>query len=203
LPASSALDFLVLAGPHLVYAGIFLLLVLSALGLPFPEDLTLLAAGYLIHRGVVAPVPAALAGILGVLSGDSIAYAAGRRFGPRIVSHRWFSRFVSGERFERAAAQFHRHGEKLIFFARFVSLLRAPVFLTAGTLRMRPARFLLYDAAAAGVSVPLLLFVGRSTGPHLETAPGGIFAAAAAAFLVLLGIGAWVRRRAAGRGRSG
>jgi len=165
---SSAFETLQRFGPHLAYPGMFGLLLLSAMGMPLPEDLTLAAAGYLIGKGLMSPLPAALVGILGVLTGDQFVYSLGKRFGPKVVAHRWFSHVLSAARYEWIRLRFARHGAKMVFFARFVSGLRGPVFLVAGVLQMPRGRFLLYDSAGALLHVPLFLLAGYLAGPHVE-----------------------------------
>ena len=146
------------------------LLLLSALGMPLPEDLTLAAAGYLISKEMMSPVPAAVVGILGVLTGDQFVYSLGKHFGPKIVAHRWFSHVLSPKRYQWIRGRFGRHGSKMVFFARFVSGLRGPVFIAAGVLEMPRGRFLLYDLAGALLNVPLFILAGYVAGPHLELA---------------------------------
>jgi len=166
---SSALDHLQGFGPNLVYLGIYVLLLLSAMGMPLPEDLTLVATGYLIHLKLAHPLPAVAVGILGILTGDQFVYTLGRHFGPRIVRHRWFSKILSAERYDWIQKKFDRFGAKLVFFARFVSGLRGAVFVAAGVLQMPRGRFLLFDLAGAAISVPLFILLGLLFGPHLES----------------------------------
>src|SRR5262245_4278650 len=146
------------------------LLLLSSMGMPLPEDLTLAAAGYLISKDLMSPLPAALVGILGVLTGDQFVYSLGKYFGPKVVAHRWFSHVLSPQRYQWIRGRFARHGTKMVFFARFVSGLRGPVFLTAGVLQMPRGRFLLYDFVGALLNVPLFILAGFLAGPHLESA---------------------------------
>ena len=181
------LEFLEGLGPHLIYLGMFGVLLLSALGLPLPEDLTLIAIGFLIHRRLVHPLPAVTAGILGILVGDQFVYSLGRHFGPRIVGHRWFAHFLSPARFEWIRERFHRLGAKLVFLARFMSGLRGPVFIAAGILQMPRGRFLLYDFAGAVISVPLFILLGWLAGPHLESLVRHL-GRAKIGFLALLGL---------------
>ena len=164
----SIVDRIQIFGPDLIYLGIYVALLLSALGMPLPEDLTLVATGYLVSKSLVHPVPAVAVGILGVLTGNQFAYLVGRHFGSRVVRHRWFSHVLPQNRYDWIQERFRRYGETLVFFARFVSGLRGPVFLTSGILEMPRGRFLAYDFAGALISVPLFIFVGHLSGPHLE-----------------------------------
>ena len=167
---TSAFETLQRFGPVLVYPGMYGLLLLSSMGMPLPEDLTLAAAGYLISKDLMSPLPAALVGILGVLTGDQFVYSLGKYFGPKVVAHRWFSHVLSPHRYQWIRGRFARHGTKMVFFARFVSGLRGPVFLAAGVLQMPRGRFLLYDFAGALLNVPLFILAGFLAGPHLESA---------------------------------
>jgi membrane protein DedA with SNARE-associated domain len=139
------------------------------MGMPLPEDLTLAAAGYLISKDLMSPLPAALVGILGVVTGDQFVYSLGKHFGPKVVAHRWFSHVLSPQRYEWVRGRFARHGTKMVFFARFVSGLRGPVFIAAGVLQMPRGKFLLYDLAGALLNVPLFMLAGYLAGPHLES----------------------------------
>ena len=51
---------------HFPYVGLFILLILGGLGLPFPEDATLILCGFLLFHGTVKPVPAFLAVLIGL-----------------------------------------------------------------------------------------------------------------------------------------
>ena len=200
---SYAVDRIQEFGPHLVYLGIYLMLLLSALGMPLPEDLTLVATGYLINKGLVHPIPAVAVGILGVLTGDQLGYSLGRHFGPRVVRHRLFSRILPEKRYAWIRGKFDRYGEKLVFFARFVSGLRGPVFIASGILEMPRGRFLLYDFAGALISVPLFILIGHVAGPHLEAILLHLVRARSTVLVLLLLATAYFALRAFARRRYG
>src|SRR5437867_248690 len=61
------------------HAGLFLLLVGGGVGLPLPEDLTLLAAGVLAHQHVLRLRDVIAIGFAGVVCADCVLYLAGRR----------------------------------------------------------------------------------------------------------------------------
>jgi len=74
---------------HFTYLGLFVVLMLCGLGLPIPEDVALLAGGYLVHRGVTRyPITLAVS-LLGVVAGDNSLFFLGRHFGSGLV--RYFS----------------------------------------------------------------------------------------------------------------
>ena len=179
------------------------LLLLSSMGMPLPEDLTLAAAGYLISKDLMSPLPAALVGILGVMTGDQFVYSLGKHFGPKVVAHRWFSHVLSPQRYQWISGRFARHGTKMVFFARFVSGLRGPVFIAAGVLQMPRGRFLLYDLAGALLNVPLFILAGYVVGPHLESVILHVHRAWRVAMALLLLLAAYFTLRSMARKRLG
>jgi membrane protein DedA with SNARE-associated domain len=140
----------------------------AGVGLPFPEDLTLLGAGYLIWRGLVSAtvmVPVALGA---VLAGDSLLFAAGRRIGGSLTRSRWLQRHLHPERMARVERFFARHGAKSVLLARFIPGARAAFYFTAGAMRLPYRRFLLFDVIGASLSVPFWITLGYLFGGDIH-----------------------------------
>ncbi|OGL58913.1 MAG: hypothetical protein A3I72_11550 [Candidatus Tectomicrobia bacterium RIFCSPLOWO2_02_FULL_70_19] len=150
------------------YAGIFLVLFLCGLGLPVPEDVPILVSGYLSHLGTIRPWPALAVNLTGILIGDLMIYSFGYWMGPRAVQHRLLRLVMTRRRMDKVNRFFGRHGKKAIFFGRFVTGLRAPIFLAAGIARVPPRTFILMDGAAALISVPLLFSLAYFFGENLD-----------------------------------
>jgi membrane protein DedA with SNARE-associated domain len=131
------------------YLGIFILLILGGIGLPFPEDATLLLSGVLVAQGVIRPVPAILVVYSGLLLTDFFLYMVGRKYGRRVVEHERFHKIVSPEKLSKIEEKFKRWGSWAIFFGRHVIGLRAQLFLAAGVMRIPPIKFLIVDAVSA------------------------------------------------------
>jgi membrane protein DedA with SNARE-associated domain len=160
--------FLINYSEHFIYTGLFLILFFSGLGLPIPEEITLLTGGLLIKLGFARFYPTLATVFVGVLTGDMAMYSIGRRWGHGIVTHRHMRRIFSEERLERVRQFFRDHGSKTIFIARFISGFRVAAFLAAGTMGMKPGKFLMFDFLAALIGVPLLLLLGYYFGAHIE-----------------------------------
>ena len=110
---------------HFTYIGLFVVLMLCGLGLPIPEDVALLAGGYLVHRGITRyPITLAVS-LLGVVVGDNSLYFLGRRFGSGIVRYISLGRPGAKHQIERIEAFVQRHGHRAIFYARFLAGLLA------------------------------------------------------------------------------
>jgi membrane protein DedA with SNARE-associated domain len=55
----------------------------------------------------------------------------------------------------------HRYGNRILFVARFLPGLRAPIFITAGISRkVSLLKFLTMDGSAALISVPIWVYAG-------------------------------------------
>src|SRR5258706_2619567 len=119
-------------GVAMAAGSVLVALVAAGCGIPLPEDLTLLGAGYLAWRGD-APLPLMYGvGWIGIIAGDSCMYWIGRRLGPRIFRHRLLSAHLTPPRRARIERFFARHGAKSVLFARALAGARAAFYLVAG-----------------------------------------------------------------------
>ncbi len=153
---------------NFAYAGVLLVLIVSGLGLPIPEDLPLILGGYLCQQGAAElrfMIPLTL---LAVVGADVMVYALGRRFGYLVPKLPLFRRFLTPPRLERAGEFLVDHGGKALFAGRFMPGLRTPIFFTAGLLKVPFWKFLLVDGFAALISVPVLVLVGFYFSEYLE-----------------------------------
>jgi membrane protein DedA with SNARE-associated domain len=154
--------------PSAIYDTLAGILLLCGLGLPVPEDLSLISAGYLAHLGIVNVHTVFLVCFAAVLGGDCLAFTLGRLFGSRLLASHLAQRVFRPRKQIRVRAYFRKFGSKVIFIARFLPGLRFSIFLSAGTLRVRPSVFLTYDALAALVSVPTLVYLSWVFGEHID-----------------------------------
>jgi membrane protein DedA with SNARE-associated domain len=150
------------------YSGIFMFLMLTVFGFPFPEDAVLLLSGAVVSQGVIRVMPTLCISYVGVLTGDLMLYYIGRRYGILIVTDRRFKRIVNEARMERAGRWFHKWGNSLVFFGRHLVGIRAQVFLCAGIFEISADRVLLYDALSALIGVPAMIYLGYLFGSNFH-----------------------------------
>jgi len=151
-----------------VYAKLAGLLLLCGLGLPIPEDISLISAGYLAHLGTVNVHAVFAVCFAAVLGGDSLAFTLGRGFGTKILASRFGHRYFTPRRQRRVRAYFRTYGSKVVFVARFLPGLRFSIFLSAGMLHVRPYVFIVYDSLAALLSVPFLVYLAYYFGDKID-----------------------------------
>jgi len=158
---------------HFTYAGLFVILMLCGLGLPLPEDVALLAGGFLAHKGVTRYPITLVVSLLGVVAGDNSLYFIGRGVGSNLLAYFGLKKTEAplddaSSNVDRLQAFMQRHGHLAIFYARFFAGFRALVYLSAGSLGVPPSRFFLYDLAGAAISVPVVVTLGYVFGEQLE-----------------------------------
>lgn len=149
------------------YALIFGVLVACGLGLPLPEDVSLVMGGYLAASGAVHFAAMLLVAFSGILVGDFLIFSAGRKFGDGLASSRWLARLITEDKRCKVEGYFARHGEGLVLAARFFPGLRAVTYFVAGASPMAVWRFVVFDALAACISVPIWMVLGRKLGRQL------------------------------------
>lgn len=139
---------------------VVLALILAGLGLPVPEDIMLLAAGVLVHRGEVTYAGALGACAFGVMVGDTTIFLVARRLGPDALQRRPFRWLITPSRQVRIEGMFSRYGNVIVFMARHMAGLRAPTFAMAGMHGMRLTQFWLWDGLGLCVSAPIVIGIG-------------------------------------------
>jgi membrane protein DedA with SNARE-associated domain len=167
-----------------VYLAPFTVLLLCGVGLPLPEEVTLIGSGLLLYRGEVEFLPIVLVCSAAILLGDSIPYALGRKFGSSAAEIGWVRRILHPERFRLLQKRFDEHGNWAIFTCRFLPGIRIPGYFTAGTLGMPYLRFILLDALGVAISVPISIYMGKVFGDSIE-----VLEARFADFHLILGFG--------------
>ena len=78
-----------------VYLTLIGILLLCGLGMPIPEDISLISAGYLAHLGVVGVHRVFMVCLLAVLLGDSMAFGLGWKWGHRLLKTRFLRRYFA------------------------------------------------------------------------------------------------------------
>jgi membrane protein DedA with SNARE-associated domain len=151
--------------PYLIVLGI---LLACGLGLPIPEDITLFAAGLMAYYGVTDLYLMILVSLFGVMAGDSFIFYLGARYGRRLTRKWFFHKLLPDERLNFVQKKFHERGDRVLFIARFMPGLRAPIYFSAGTLHVPFRKFFIYDGLAALISVPAIVGAVYYFGDELD-----------------------------------
>lgn len=157
------------------YWALFALVALESLGIPLPGETALILAGayagtahhlnpWLIF--VVASTAAIIGDNIGFWIGDKGGYRLARRYGSKVR--------LDERKLKTARYLFDRHGIAVVFFGRFVSILRTYAAFLAGTSRMRWRKFLPANAAGGIVWAGIYTAVSYLAGSWLQRTSGTI-----------------------------
>lgn len=148
LAAFISLDTLREALSTLGYPAVALFIMIESTGIPFPGETMLLLASFYAavdHRLQIPLVIACAA--FGAIIGDNLGYLIGRTGGYALVQRFGHYVFLKPAHLQKAQRFFARHGDKTVFFGRFIAVLRAWAAFLAGVNHMPWPTFLLYNAA--------------------------------------------------------
>ena len=145
------------------YLAVLFVLIICGFGVPIPEDITLVSGGIIagMYPEQVNVHIMLVVSMFGVLFGDSTMYRLGRIYGARILRVRFIRKFLTVQRLRMVRDKFDQYGNRVLFVARFLPGLRAPIYMVSGiTRRVSYTRFVLLDFFAAIISVPIWVYLG-------------------------------------------
>lgn len=116
------------------------------IGLVVPGDSIVLVAATAVSTPVEYAALVVVV-ILGALGGESVGFALGRYFGPKI-QHSRLGRRIGEKNWERAANYVDRRGGIAVFISRFLPVLHSLVPVTVGMSNMTYRRFISWTAPA-------------------------------------------------------
>ena len=169
IAALISLDTLRNALNVLGYPAVTLFIMIESSGIPFPGETMLLLASFYagVDQHLQIPIVIACAA-LGAIMGDNIGYLIGRTGGRALVQRFGRYIFLKPEHLDRAEKFFARHGDKTVFFGRFISVLRAWSAFLAGVNHMPWRTFLFYNAAGGIVWAIVYGLLGYFAGRYFK-----------------------------------
>ena len=151
------------------YFAVFFVLVICGFGVPIPEDITLVSGGVISGLWYANPHTMLVVSMFGVLIGDSTMYWLGRIYGTKILRFRPIRKMLTLKRLKSVREKFDKYGNRVLFSARFLPGLRAPIYMISGiTRRVSFTRFILIDFIAAIISVPIWVYLGYFGASNLD-----------------------------------
>jgi membrane protein DedA with SNARE-associated domain len=178
------------------YWALFLLVAVESLGVPLPGETALIVAGtYAGTTHHLNPWLIFIAASAAAIVGDNIGYWIGDK-GGYVLARRYGSKVRLDERKLKIARYlFDRHGTKVVFFGRFVAVLRTYAAFLAGTSQMRWRLFLPANAAGGIVWAGAYTIGSYFAGHALQRASSTIAWVLGAAALLAIIVGFVFLRR--------
>ena len=150
------------------YLGIAACVWGTALGFPIPEDIILLLSGWLCAKDYASLWVMLPMVFVCVVGGDMVIYGLGRWASPLVPKIPLLRHIMNERKLAMAEAAMLKHGGKTVFITRLTPLIRAPIYFTAGALKMPAWRFFVADMAGALISVPIVVLLGWGFSEQIE-----------------------------------
>ena len=149
---------------HYGYIGVFFILFMENLGIPFPAETTLTISGIAWTQHVFRLIPLLVAASLGNILGSTIAYGIGRFLGRPVIVR--FGKYIgiTNERLDKANAMFQKYQSPVVLFGKFIAGIRVLIPYLAGINKMSFAVFTIYNAVSAVVWAGVFIVVGKYIG---------------------------------------
>lgn len=151
------------------YLGVFLLIALENIFPPIPSELILTFSGFLTLHSDMNIVGVIIAATLGSVFGAIVLYFVGR-----LLSTERLQKLANGKtgkilRFkasdiEKADDWFDNHGKKIVFFARFIPVIRSLISIPAGTTNMPLTSFIILTTLGTLIWNTVLVILGQQAG---------------------------------------
>ncbi|PKP59303.1 MAG: hypothetical protein CVT89_01430 [Candidatus Altiarchaeales archaeon HGW-Altiarchaeales-2] len=106
------------------YAGIIILMAMESTALPVPSEVVMPFAGFLVYDGKLNMLAVILTGAIGSLIGSLFSYYVGKIFGRAFILKYGKYVLITGGHLTTTENFFQKHGEKAVFIARFVPVVR-------------------------------------------------------------------------------
>lgn len=160
---------------HYGYLAIFFGVAIESAGVPFPGETILLSAAIFAgHSHGLNILGVIASAATGAIVGDNLGFWAGRTFGLSLLVRHGHLIHLDESRLKLGQYLFQRHGGKIVFFGRFVAVLRAFAAILAGANRLDPVRFFVFNAAGAIVWASVFGGLGFAFGAQAHRVAGPI-----------------------------
>jgi membrane-associated protein len=140
---------------------LFIVVLITSVGVPLPSTFALIAAGAFVQLGDMNFGWVIGLGIAGALLGDQIGYAIGR-WGGRPLAYRLSARIRGQKQLQRAEETARKWGAAGIFFSRWLITPLSPwLNIVSGITSYPYIRFLIVDIPGEIIWVVLYVLVGE------------------------------------------
>jgi len=179
------MDLVLLMASH-GYALTFGLLLVEAMGLPFPAAIALVAAGAAVAAHALWGPYVLLAAVAALLLGDTVEFWLGRKMGWLLLGFLCRVSINPETCILRSAESFYKRGKITLVIAKFIPGVNTMAAPLAGSMKMRFGQFLRLDFAGALLYALTYLIVGYLSRDFLAAVLRGFHAAGKAMEAVVI-----------------
>jgi membrane protein DedA with SNARE-associated domain len=181
-PLSDALiDLIPIYGPWIIFG----IVAFESAGVPLPGETILVAAALLAATtGQIKIIVVVLAAAAGAIVGDGMGYMVGRRLGVPFL--RRYGRYIrlDEDRLLIGRYLFFQYGNAVVFFGRFIAVLRMFAAFLAGANNMPAGRFFFFNIIGGICWAGLFGFGAYAVGAEIYKISGTLSAISLGLFIV-------------------
>jgi len=122
--------------------------------------------GVLWSQGKISFLESVLFIQAGLLPANAFMVGMGKRFGLPLIHRRPFKWMLDPAEVAQWLELIRNNTKKVIFFARFVPMIRGPIYFATGMSQLELSKFSKIDYIASLLQLPVLLFLGRWIGTN-------------------------------------
>ena len=133
-----------------------------------PSEVVLSYAGFLVSQGKINFIGAVIAGTIGGVIAQIFLYLLGSYGGRPLLMRYGKLLLISPKHLKKSEVWFSNYGAGVVFFARFIPVIRHAISIPAGITKMAFTRFTLYTVAAIVPWSVLFIYLGETLGNNWE-----------------------------------
>ena len=173
------------------YFGIFVLMTIESSFIPFPSEIVLIPAGYLVSQEQMSLWAVMACALGGSLAGAFINYYLALFVGRRFLARYGKYFFIKENALKKMDEYFEKHGPISTFIGRLIPGIRQLISIPAGLAKMDIKLFSLYTALGAGIWALILVLLGYFIGENQELIKEYLKQITLSLIVVLIVLGGW------------
>lgn len=149
------------------YFGIIFFMAIESSFIPFPSEIVVPPAGYIVSQGGMNMLFVILSSTFGSLIGGIVNYYIAATFGRNFLIKYGKYIFINESKFSKMEKFFQNHGEITTFIGRLLPGIRQYISFPAGLARMNLFKFCIFTSIGAGIWSTILAYVGYFVGKNI------------------------------------
>ena len=151
------------------YPGIFIFMIIEPTVLPFPGEIILTLAGWLLVESTFGLIIVSTLASTGTLIGCSVEYYLSNKYGISLIDKFGKYVFISSYDIQNSEKYFIKYGSMFVILTRLIPLFPKPITsIIAGIYKMNIYKFIIITFIASFPSNLLYIYVGTKLGTNYE-----------------------------------
>tara|TARA_Y100000817_G_scaffold217545_1_gene171347 strand:+ start:172 stop:795 length:624 start_codon:yes stop_codon:yes gene_type:complete len=151
------------------YPGIFIFMIIEPTVLPFPGEIILTLAGWILVESTFGLIIVSALASTGTLIGCSVEYYLSNKYGISLIDKFGKYVFISSYDIQNSEKYFIKYGSIFVILTRLIPLFPKPITsIIAGIYKMNIYKFIIITFIASFPSNLLYIYVGTKLGTNYE-----------------------------------